>query len=215
MFSNEERKLVEEEIMRDLLDNPQYGLAAYKLIYSLLHKINPADFPELRDDRSLASGIKNEMVELLDSAFQYATNADKPSFYTTGQVSTYFGVSVTTVNNWLREKRISYQGMEQKPSFKQARIPDTAVYRTLNGKQTILREIVQEYETKKASEPVYDEIERIKELVKVIFSFEEKYGGTYQETLMRLGDPESTHDWTWSRDAKEWRFILKELTGER
>lgn len=215
MFSNEERKLVEEEIMRDLIDKPRYGLAAYKLIYNLLNKINPADFPELRDDLSLAPGIKKEMVELLDLAFHYATNTDKPSYYTTGQVSTYLGVSVTTINNWLREKRISYQDMEQKPSFKQARIPDTAVYRTLNGKQTILREIVQNYEIKKASEPVYDEIERIKELVKVIFSFEEKYGGTYKETLMRLGDPESSQDWTWSRDAKEWRFILKKLTRER
>ncbi|WP_113020915.1 hypothetical protein [Paenibacillus sp. YN15] len=89
------------------------------------------------------------------------------------------------------------------------------MYRTVNGKETILREIVQEYEVKKASEPAYDEVERMKELVKALFSFEEKYGGTYEEVISRLGDPQLTDDWTWSRDADEWRYIMKEIAGER
>ncbi|WP_314588296.1 hypothetical protein [Paenibacillus terrigena] len=224
MITYEDRRLVEEEIFRDLRNNPQYGLATFKLIYNLLSRIGPTEFLEHRFAHFTTRDINNhidqnnlsiEMLQLLDLAFQYASELDKPTYYTTGQMSTYFGVSITTINNWLREKRISYQGMDDKPSYKQARIPDTAIYKAPNGKETLLREIIQEYERQKSLAPVYDEVERMKALVKVILAFEEKYGGKYDEVVARLGDPESSQDWKWTRDADEWCYVMKELAGER
>ncbi|WP_152396604.1 hypothetical protein [Paenibacillus guangzhouensis] len=224
MITYEDRRLVEEEFIRDIRSNPQYGLATFKLLYNLLSRISPAELIEHRFAHSTTSDVNNhidqsnlsiEMIQLLDLAFQYASELDKPTYYTTGQMSTYFGVSITTINNWLREKRLSYQGMNDKPSYKQARIPDTAIYKAPNGKETILREIVQEYESQKSLAPDYDEVERMKALVKVILAFEEKYGGKYEDVVARLGDPESSHDWKWMRDADEWRYVMKEIAGDR
>jgi|GEM_PF-1974792 len=224
MITNEERKLVEEEIFRDVQDNPRYGLAAFKFIYHLLRRIGTPEpleqrFTELvsnsRNNREFSNDLAKDMQELLDLAFRYATEFEQPLYYTTGQIGTYFGVSTTTIHNWLRERRISYQGMDEKPSFKQARIPDIAIYKSPNGKPTMIREIVQERERQQVVEPPYDEVERIAALVKTMLAFEEKYGGKYHETAARLGDPESSSDWTWSRDAAEWRYVMQEIAGER
>jgi hypothetical protein len=108
-----------------------------------------------------------------------------------------------------------YPGLDDKPSFKQARIPDTATYKSTNGQETFLREVIQEYEHKRALEPIYDEVERIKNLVQVLLTFEAKYGGKYEEVAARLGDPHSSEDWKWTRDADEWRYVMKEITRER
>jgi len=105
--------------------------------------------------------------------------------------------------------------MEDKQSFKQARIPDTAIYRAANGQETVIREIIQEYEHKKSLEPVYDEVERVKNLVQILLAFENKYGGKYEEAVARLGDPYSSDDWKWRRDADEWRYVMKEIARER
>jgi len=224
MISNAERKLLEQEILRDIESNPEYGLAAFKLIYNLLSRITPDQFPEHpftlvnpADFKSnlLPSDLSQEMLQLLNTAFEYATDLEKPKYYTTGQISSYFGVSITTINNWLREKRISYNGMDDKPTFKQSRIPDTAIYKAPNGQESLLREVIQSYESRKEIEQTYDNLERIKELVNVMKAFEEKYGGKYEEVVARLGEPESSNDWQWSRDADEWRYVVKELVGER
>ncbi|MFC5471565.1 hypothetical protein ACFPPD_23085 [Cohnella suwonensis] len=135
--------------------------------------------------------------------------------YTTGQIATYFGVSTTTINNWLRDKRIVYPGLDDKQSYKQARIPDTATYKSTNGKETVLREVIQEYEHQKALEPEYDEVDRMKSLVQALLTFEAKYGGKYEEVSARLGDPQSSADWKWARDADEWSYVIKEITRER
>ncbi len=225
VITYEDRKLVEEELFRDMQVNPKYGLAAFKLFYNLLNRISRSELLENRFSQYISQNkvvdnhtqeeLSDAFNQLLNLAFEYATEADKPFLYTTGQIATYFGVSTTTINNWLRDKRISYPAMEEKPSFKQARIPDTAIYRTTNGKETLLREVIQEYENQKALEPVYDEVERMKSLVQIVLTFESKYGGKYEEVVMRLGDPSSSADWKWNRDADEWRYVIKEITGER
>ncbi|XID92296.1 hypothetical protein ACF3MZ_28150 [Paenibacillaceae bacterium WGS1546] len=221
MITYEERKIFEDELYKSISDNPQYSLATYKLLYHLLNRI---DKFALADINTIA--IRNEMdhynhdelsdafAELLKLAFEYAATSEKPLFYTTGQIATYFGVSTTTINNWLRDKRITYPGIDDKPSHKQARIPDTAVYTSTNGKETVIREVIQNYEYQKANEPAYDEVERIKSLVQTLMAFESKYKGTYEETVARLGDPSTSEDWKWTRDADEWRYVMKELTSE-
>lgn len=217
VITYEDRKLVEDELSRDIKLNPKYGLAAYKLFYNLLLRI---DDSELRDERLGSDTPTQEQLsdafnQILQLAFKYATETEKPLFYTTGQMAAYFGVSITTINNWLRDKRIDYPGLEDKHSYKQARIPDSAIYRATNGKETVVREIIQEYEHQKALEPVYDEVERVKSLVQTLVAFETKYGGKYEEVVKRLGDPNVSDDWRWARDADEWRYVMKEIARER
>ncbi|MFC5401425.1 hypothetical protein [Cohnella soli] len=224
VITYEERKLVEDELHRNIQQNPLYGIATYKLIYNLLNRIRHTDLldgyiNELTHRSSLQNlsqeELNHSLSQLLQVAFEYATEADKPLVYTTGQLANYFGVSTTTINNWLREKRLAYPGMDNKQSFKQARIPDSAIYTSTNGKETILREVIQEYEYQKAQEPVYTEVDRMKNLVQTVLSFEALYGGKYEEVLARLGDPQSSNDWKWARDADEWRYVIREITRER
>ncbi len=224
LITFEDRKLVEEELARDIQENQRYGLAAFKFIYRLLYRIDSSEelkrvYDTFMNQTHSGDSSREEFAsafnQLLQMAFEYAAASDKPLLYTTGQLAAYFGVSTTTINNWLRDKRISYPGMEDKPSFKQARIPDTAIYKSTNGRETVIREVIQEYEVRKSLEPVYDEVERMKELVKIVLAFETQYGGRYEEVEARLGDPSSSDDWKWARDADEWRYAMKEIARER
>ncbi|MFB9276890.1 hypothetical protein [Cohnella cellulosilytica] len=216
MITIEERKIVEDEFYRTTKQNPQYSLAAYKLIYNLVHRIAPDSFAgHSVSDNLSPDELSAAFSQLLPLAFEYAAENDNSLQYTTGQLAAYFGVSTTTINNWLRDKRIIYPGMDDKPSFKQARIPDTAIYKSTNGQETVIREVIREYECKKAAEPRYNEVERMKGLVQTLLAFESKYNGTYEEAEARLGDPSSSEDWTWTRDADEWRYVIREIADER
>jgi len=221
VITYEERKIVEDELYRNIEQNPKFSLAAYKLFYNLLkHRNSLSDTIQLHLPSPENHNINSEQLAdafapLLQLVFECAAETDSPLLYTTGQIAAIFGVSTTTVNNWLRDKRIVYSGADDRPSFKQSRIPDTAIYRSTNGKETLLREVIQEYEYKKAKEPPYDEVERVKNLVQTLILFESKYGGKYEEAVTRLGDPQSSEDWTWTRDADEWRYVMREIAGER
>ncbi|BBI31313.1 hypothetical protein [Cohnella abietis] len=224
VITYEDRKIVENEISRDIELNPQYGIAAFKFIYNLLNQIHHSDllaqhfnpYINLNTLDSLTpKQLSDAFNQLLQLAFESSTEIEKPLLYTTGQIATYFGVSTTTINNWLRDKRILFPSMDDKQSFKQARIPITAIYRSTNGKETVIREVIQEYEYQKSQEPVYDEVERMKNLVQLLLTFESKYNGKYEEVVSRIGDPNSSDDWKWTRDADEWRYVMKEITGDR
>ncbi|WP_139840744.1 helix-turn-helix domain-containing protein [Gottfriedia acidiceleris] len=59
--------------------------------------------------------LKTYYQEILNLLANVASNQDESvSEYTTGQLSTYFGVSVTTINNWFNDGRfISYKRKKQ------------------------------------------------------------------------------------------------------
>lgn len=84
-----------------------------------------------------------------------------------------------------------------------------------SGQVTVIREVAQTYAAQKSAEPLYDEVERMKQLVQTLTAFETRYGGNYKDIVSRLGDPESSDDWRWKRDADEWRYVMKEISRER
>lgn len=224
MITYEERRLIEDELSRNIQLNPNYGMAAYKLIYQLIYRIrhstpvgNSLDMymDRITTGKLAPSELSDAFSQLIRVAFECAVESDRPLLYTTGQIAEFFGVSTTTVNNWLRNKRIQYPGMDEKPSYKQARIPDNAIYQSANGQVTVIREVAQTYDAQKSAEPLYDEVERMKQLVQTLMRFETQYGGNYKETVSRLGDPKSSDDWMWRRDADEWRYVMKEISRER
>jgi len=224
MITYEERRLVEDGLSREIQNNPEYGAAAYKLIYQLVNRIhrpapNDNSLSQYMDRISAGILVPEELFtafsQLIRVAFECATESDRPLLYTTGQIAEIFGVSTTTVNNWLRNKRIQYPDMVEKPSYKQSRIPDNAIYQSANGQVALIREVAQAYAAQKSAEPLYDEVERMKQLVQTLMTFETQYGGNYKETVSRLGAPESSDDWRWKRDADEWRYVMKEISREQ
>lgn len=106
--------------------------------------------------------------------------------YTIDQLATIFGVSITTVDKWIETGRI-------KDVDKQAEsISNRAIWLSATGEQVPIREVV----------------ERLKEIVKTINCFEDRYGGLYEQIVLKKGDPDTTGDWQWGHDGKEWRNHL-------
>lgn len=224
MMTQEDRQLLEQSVLQFSQQRSPAGLATLKLIYGLLEHAGLTESEQSRlqrlkmlrsNDEQTQEDIAPEAVYLLHLAFQYTESSDTPIYYTTGQLAKIFGVSTTTINNWIRDKRIAYPDMENKQAFKQSRIPDNAVYTAPNGLESLVREAAQTYDAKQANRPPYDEIERMKELIRILLAFEAKYEGNYEAVVARLGDPAFAKDWRWRRDADEWLYVIGEIAGER
>lgn len=54
-------------------------------------------------------------------------------------------------------------------------------------------------------------IERLKEIVRTVIFFEERYGGSYEQVMLEKGDPNTTGDWKWEREGEEWINYLVEI----
>lgn len=135
-------------------------------------------------------------------------DSDPVSFrtFTTGEAARFFGVSVATINNWINQGR--FQGVEKGERFKQARIPENAVYTAPTGANSTVAEVAQRYELEQArlgrNKPMTAAEEQADRLNTVVH-FEEKYGGTWEETLAKKSDLTPGE----ARDAEQWINLLR------
>lgn len=126
--------------------------------------------------------------------------------YTTGDIARFFGVSVATVNNWLNQGR--FIGYEKGARFKQARIPENALYLLPTGDRMTIREVAEVYEVNQSRFDRQTEItptEKLAEKLSVIIHYEKKYGGEYKDTLALKGELTLEEE----RDAHEWSYLLR------
>jgi len=95
--------------------------------------------------------------------------------YTTGDMARFFGVSVATINNWINQGR--FQGVEKGERFKQARIPENAVYTAPTGVTSTVAEVAQRYEQEQVrlgrNKPM-TALEELADLVNAVVHFEKK-----------------------------------------
>ncbi|MDI4649096.1 helix-turn-helix domain-containing protein [Cohnella hashimotonis] len=126
--------------------------------------------------------------------------------FTTGEAARFFGVSVATINNWINQGR--FQGVEKGERFKQARIPENAVYTAPTGANSTVAEVAQRYESEQArlgrNKPM-TAVEELADRLNTVVHFEEKYGGTWEETLAKKSDLTPSE----ARDAEQWVSLLK------
>jgi transposase len=123
--------------------------------------------------------------------------------YTTGQLARIFGVSITTINNWIREGR--FVGVESKEKNKQSRISENTLWESSNGEQILIKEITELY--KKLSIESVSKEEEQKILKDEIEFFENKYNGNYNETLLNKKDKTEEE----LLDESEWKYLLKRV----
>lgn len=123
--------------------------------------------------------------------------------YTTGQLARIFGVSITTINNWIREGR--FVGVESKEKNKQSRISENTLWESSNGEQILIKEITELY--KKYSIESVSKEEEQKILKDEIDFFENKYNGNYNETLLNKKDKTEEE----LLDESEWKYLLKRV----
>ncbi|MGB4440443.1 MAG: helix-turn-helix domain-containing protein [Sedimentibacter sp.] len=123
--------------------------------------------------------------------------------YTTGQMARIFGVSITTINNWIREGR--FKGVASKEKNKQSRISENTLWESSNGEQILIKEIAKMYKKQNIESISKEEEQKI--LKGEIEFFENKYNGNYNETLLNKEDKTDEE----LLDESEWKYLLKRV----
>lgn len=167
---------------------------------SILKEVD--DFLARREPRIALQRILEHMVEIGTS------NEQAVRKYTTGEVARFFGVSIQTIHNWIDQGR--FKGLPQRSRRKQYRIPETSVYASPFGETILVAEAAEMYAQQqkrlRLDKPMTDE-EELAILRKEAAYFEQKYGGSYEETLGRRANltPEE------ERDVEEWLSLIRSI----
>lgn len=74
---------------------------------------------------------------MIEATIIHSTN------YTTGELSKYFGVSITAINKWIDQG--SFIGVERLEKNKQIRISENTLWKSRNGNTIPVKQIVETY----------------------------------------------------------------------
>jgi hypothetical protein len=123
--------------------------------------------------------------------------------YSTTQLAELFGVSQTTINNWIKLGRIAF---ERKQENEHAHVPETTRWRSSTGEWRTIKEVADAINTQiDNTEPSFEE--KIKVLEETIEGMRNTYGGTYEE-LFSSKEPGSLK---MERIKKAWETLKEEL----
>lgn len=186
--------------------DPLLGELMYKVLANFIQKTMPAHMtftPDLHEEDMEQK--KQFFVELMNQIVNIATEDQAAAkVYTTGQIATFFGVSVTTVNNWIKNGR--FIGVERGDRYKQARISEHARWISTSGEWMTVAEVIAMYEKQHRQTPDTNEGE-VENLRNEIAFFEKKYQGSYEATLL-VKENKTVEE---ERDADEWDYLLRQL----
>lgn len=203
----EKTKAIEQRgNLASILINNTEGALFYKIISNFIAKAYP--LKDIRFDESVLKNkreMENNLSEMIEYMVMIAAEDIQNKVYTTGQLSKYFGVSITSINNWINEGR--FTGVERVVRNKQARIPENALWRSASGELIPVKEIIETWEKHyaKTQDVSRDDEKRI--LKDEIKFFEDKYGGPY-ETTLKIREKKTDAS---LRDQEEWEYLLKRL----
>ncbi|WP_146113415.1 hypothetical protein [Paenibacillus sp. PCH8] len=150
--------------------------------------------------------LKHALNQAVDAP-QGNTDTDVPSIaaiksYTPKELSIFFGVSITTIFNWIDQGR--FIGVQRAGANKHNLIPDDTTYVYGSGKRTTIKDIVTLW---RQEEAVHDSTLEISDLdyhTGQIALYEDKYKGEFERTLgttLNLTPEEET-------DAQVWKHHL-------
>nr|WP_226036893.1 helix-turn-helix domain-containing protein [Aquibacillus saliphilus] len=198
------------DLTQRIFQDESESLLLFKVLVNFLDKtnVNKLNFSELQE--SILEN--NEQVQsYLNDILEYMANiaseeSDFAPTYTTGQLAKYFGVSITTINNWINEGR--FIGVNRDETNKQVRISANTLYKSRNGKQYPVSRYVQTYENEQA-EPegnLYDTNESLF-IINQLALYEEKYHGEFTKTLGEKSLDEMTPEER--TDMSTWKYFLR------
>ncbi|MDN5316373.1 MAG: hypothetical protein PWR08_497 [Thermoanaerobacterium sp.] len=203
MISEYEKKeaINHADDIASLLINTNNGSLFYKVISNFVEKSCPTNRLEIKHPNN-SKEMEYNLAELIKYMVSVAAEKNPPKMYTTGQLAKYFGVSITTINNWINENR--FIGVKRNTINEKIKISENTKWRSPNGELMSVREIVDLWKQNNIRRNVSPQ-EEISEVENVIKYFESKYGGTYEkifENKVDLNDEEQ-------RDKEEWKYLLK------
>ncbi len=220
-ISYEEQQIFER--VADILgSDPEKAGVTVKVLFNFIKRTTPVHIElqnnvqvilEQRQYQAADPVIYQELRKLWHILLEVAQEEEVGRTYTTGQLAKFFGVSITTINNWISAGR--FLGVERPERNKQVRISENTLWMSPTNETISIRNIIETYEQNqknlKLKDEYEDNLERIRYIVNTIDFFEKRYGGPFQQVVETKGNPEDSDDWIWAREGKEWRFLLKEI----
>lgn len=177
-----------------------------KYLTNLVERVEPQKTGKLssslKESQSLEE-LTSWFEQLCELVLEAGESHALTKIYKTSEVAKFMGVTVATVNNWIKEGRIKGAIKEGKNAH--AKIPETAIYITSSNEVMTIKEIVNLYQ-KEQERRLAQTVEQ-DELLETIKFFNQKYGGTYFETLAKK-DVLTPQE---QRDASEWKYALKKV----
>lgn len=196
------------ETLASILVNNEEGALYYKILANFINKVSPTE--ESQFDESILRNnteMVNTLSELLKHMVIVAAENDSQKFYTTGQLSKYFGVSIVSINNWINEGR--FFGIKRSLRNKQVRIPENTMWRSSNGELIPVKDVVEMWCKDHSARYNLSKNDERQALEDEIHYFEEKYHGSYEETLKvkkQLTESEL-------QDKREWEYLIGRING--
>jgi len=186
--------------------NGTHGKLLFKIISNYL--VNTSELrDELKNINESIFSDEDKMQIYSKIMIKYMADvAMKPESnitYTTGQLARIFGVSITTINNWIRDGR--FKGVASKEKNKQSRISENTIWESSNGEQILIKEITKMYKKQNIESISKEEEQKI--LKSEIEFFENKYNGNYNDTLLNKEDKTDEE----LLDESEWKYLLKRV----
>lgn len=217
-----EDKRVFVEIIEETSHDRSKAQALFKVFYNIAMKFNSLSAEMAEEVSKLMQLEKNsEALAVLSKSLQevgvtilsIAEEDETAQSFSTGQLAKIFGVSISTINNWIDAKR--FVGFSREKRNKQARIKGSTVWISPTGEHMTVGEVHKLYEEnqKRLAMKKEDEgrVAHIRYLVDTINFFEKRYNGPFDKVVSEKGDPKMSDDFMWSREGTEWRSLLREI----
>ncbi|MDA1674706.1 MULTISPECIES: hypothetical protein [Bacillus cereus group] len=194
-----------------LLQDENYNVLLFKVLANFLDRTNPnkLQYSQLNEEiLGNSDKVKEYLQNVLKHMADVAVEDDvyAPT-YTTGQLAKYFGVSITTINNWISDGR--FLGVERTKTNKQARISANTIWTSRTGKKYPVSQIIKDWEEEQeelGTNNLNDNNEALF-LINQLSLYETKYGGEFQRTLGLKTEDELTSEE--STDASAWKYFIE------
>jgi CRISPR/Cas system CMR-associated protein Cmr5 small subunit len=202
-----------DNLTDQIFQNTGDGMLLFKMLVNYLDKTNDNKLQYsklneqvLMDSELLKTYYRDILSYMADVASQQQVDVEE---FSTGELAKYFGVSITTINNWIKEGR--FLGYKRKETNEQARIKGNTLWKSRTGKAYPIQEIVEEWR-KENEELGQNDIDEKVFLISQIAAFDIKYKGSYNDTLGKKPLSEMTAQE--ESDASVWRYFIKRLKDE-
>nr|WP_150959898.1 hypothetical protein [Aneurinibacillus sp. XH2] len=221
-ISEAERKTF-ERVIAEVGSDPEKAGVTLKVLFNVIKKTTSITIDLQSEVKKLLEQypyqanhalVQEDLQKLGEILMCVAQEEEVGRTYSTGQLAKFFGVSITTINNWITGRR--FIGVERMERNKQARISENTIWISPTEERIPVRDIVEIYEQKqrRGNSSISDDggnLNRIRYIIETINYFEKRYGKPYSEVIVEKGNPDDSEDWIWAREGKEWKSLLKEI----
>lgn len=177
------------------------GIDVLKIIINYVAKtssnqseLRTIDEQILKNENLMESYLNKAIDSMIEAAVEEETS------YTTGELSKYFGVSITAINKWIDKGR--FIGIERVERNKQIRIPENTLWKSRKGNAIPIKQIVETY-----VEETFSDKERMNSMKEAIKFFENKYGGAFDDVHKNKKDMSPEDE----ANFREWEYLLSEI----